>query len=185
MSEIDLDIAKIVAERLKALMQHYDLTVYGVEAGSKVEVHTITKILNLQTNMAFRTAKRLAAFFDIPPDSFFSKRVIRVKSIEKNPGMKAFYEDNPLNNKYFASRKNDTVFAHFLRTVLLEDPAFFQPMQVKEIAAYVKRTYHKTFHSKTVAKELSRTYEKGLLKRIDKTGTGSVYQYARKDTKEK
>ena len=183
MSKIDYEIAEIVARNLRTLMVHYDLTVQGVEAGSHVEMHTINKILNQETNMAFRTAKRLGIFFGISPETLYSDKKIQLKSIESVSKMKAFYKENKLNNKYFTSKKKDTIFVYFLREVLLDDPNFQKPMQVRELAAYIKEKYNKTFNPKTMAKELARNYDKGIINRIDKTGTKARYHYSAKKTK--
>lgn len=182
MSKIDQETAEIVAKNLRVLMQNYDLTPHGVESGAGVEVHTVMKILNCKTNMAMRTAKKLSVFFGITIDVLLSSKAIKLKKVENTPTIKKFYEENRLNKKYFESRKKENVVADFLRNILLSDPEFKDYIRAGALTTHINKTYNKSFKAKTVAKELSRLFEEGLVERRDNTGEGAVFYYRRKST---
>lgn len=178
MSKIDHHTAQIVANNLAFLMKHYGLTVYGIEAGTGIEVHTINRILSKRTNISTGSAKKLADFFGITVDVLFSSKPIKVKKIDNTPSIKRFYEENPLNNKYFQSRQKENVVARFLRTVLVNDPYLNEGRRAGNISSHIKNLYKKDFNRETVNKELARMYQEGILQREDKTGKGSVYYYS-------
>lgn len=180
MSKIDLQTATIVANNLTSLMNHYDLTPYGVEAGAGVEIHTIAKILRKTTNISTFTAKKLSNFFEITIDALFSSRPLKLKRPDNVPTIKQFYADNVLNPKFFISKQKENVVAQFLRTVLIYDPHLNEKKRSGIIAKHINNTYGKSFNPKTVAKELARMYEEELIDREDKTGKGSVFYYGLK-----
>ncbi len=178
MNKIDLDVAEIVANNLNLLMKKYNLTIAGLEAGAGLEAHTINRILSKTTNISSRSAKKLAEFFGMTVDIIFSNKPIKFQKLENIPALLSFYKGNHLNNKYFLSRAKENVIAHFLRTVLVHDSFLNDGKRTSEISEYIKTTYKKNFNPKTIAKELFRLSEAGLLKRDDRTGKGSVYYYS-------
>jgi len=180
MSKIDIETATIVADNLTSLMNHFDLTPYGVEAGADVEIHTIAKILRRTTNISTRTAKRLSMFFEITIDTLFSARPLKLKKAENVPTIKQFHVDNALNPKYFISKQKENVVAQFLRDIVIHDPILNEKKRSGIIAKHVNETYGKSFDPKTVAKELARMYEEELIDREDKTGKKSVFYYGLK-----
>ena len=177
MNKIDLDIAAIVAQNLKTLMTHYNLTVYGVEIGTGLEVHTINKILKKRTNLSTTSAKKIAAFFDITVDVLFSGKPLKLRKIENTPTIKKFYEDYPLNNKYYITRHKENAVGQFLRKVMIGDPNFEKGQRAGKIADYIEQKYAKGFKTETVRKELERMYAEGFLEREDRSGAGAVFFY--------
>ncbi|WP_028295221.1 helix-turn-helix domain-containing protein [Olivibacter sitiensis] len=178
MSTVDINRAKIVAKNLKTLMDTYRLTVHGVEAGAGIEVHTLNRILNLNTNISPNTAQRLADFFGIGIDQIFSSKMARLRRLDQVPTLKNFYVESKLNKKYFQDRVKEDVVTEFLKAVMLLDPFFNTGKRAKEITDHINGKYDKDFNSKTVAKVLSRLWGIGLLKREDRTGKGKVFYYS-------
>lgn len=177
MSKIDLETAEIVAANLSNLMNHFDLTPYGVEAGAGVEIHTIAKILRKRTNISTKTARKLSSFFGIPIDALLSSRPLRLKTAENTPTIQHFYINNQLNYKYFQSQQKENIVAQFLRSVLIHDPFLNLGQRARTITNHIATVYNKKFSAKTVAKELWRMCEEGVLEREDRTGHGAVFYY--------
>lgn len=174
------DLSKIVATNVSDLMKQADLTNNGLAEGADLTPHTIVKILNAETNISPKTAKKLSVFFCITVSQLFSNKRIKLKKLSDITPLKEFYSNNQSNPTYFRSRAKENVVAHFLKNVFINDPFLNEGRRVKEIAKYIKESpqYKKNFSSKTIAKELDRMYESGLVRKEDKTGKGSVYYYS-------
>ncbi len=177
MNKIDYATAEIVSKNLEFLMRHFGLTVHGVEAGTGIEVHTINRILSKSTNISTSTAKKIANLFGVTVDILFASKPIKVKGIENTPSVKLFYEENPLNDKYYQVRQKENVVARFLRSVIAKDPFLNVAQRAGKISSHIKLKYKKEFNRETVNKELARMCQEGILEREDHTGHGAVFYY--------
>lgn len=174
-------LPSIISRQLKSLMDQSDLTIEGLSEAAGLTTHTITKILKAKTRISPLTLEKITGLFGITASKLMSAERIDLSNRHLPEALENFYDSYEANPKYFQSRAKENVVAHFMKTVLVNDPYLNEGRRVRDIAEYIHTNpaYQKDFNPKVIAKVLDRMTKAGNIRKEDKTGKRSVYYYSR------
>lgn len=174
-------LLETIAAQLQSLMDQADLTVEGLAEAAGLSTHTISKILKKQTRISSKSVDKLTDLFGISASALMSPAKIELNRHPYPDALADFRHSYEANSNYFRSRAKENVVAHFIKSVLVNDPYLEEGRRVKEIARYIRThpAYQKEFNPKVIAKVLDRMAKAGTIEKEDKTGRGSVFYYRR------
>src|SRR5699024_4494514 len=111
-----------------------DLTIVGLSEAAGLSTHTITKILKMQTVVSSKTIEKLCSLFGVSTSQLLSTTKIQLKNAADTRALEKFQDSNEGNSNYFRTKAKDNVVAHFIKTILINDPYLNEGRRVREIA---------------------------------------------------
>ncbi|WP_345954656.1 helix-turn-helix transcriptional regulator [Mucilaginibacter sp. PAMB04168] len=168
---------KTIAQHVKYIREYAGLTLTGFSEAVNLSISYLRLIEKGNANITYSTARKIADFCEIEPNSLLSSKPLKLKKLAQIATIEAFYKENISNPQYFIARKGENSVAYFLKNTLIPSGYLNDNREVNSIQQFCKVEFDKDFTSKQLSRELNRLADKDVLQRLDKFGNRSIYLY--------
>lgn len=157
---------KKIADRLNTVMLYSNLEILGLSVLTEITENHIYSILTYRRRLTEEIASRIGEQIGFDGRIILDlNKTIPKSKIGNSQKLKAFKEQNKLNDKYFLDTKKDRSIDHFIQYELLLSDLFNDgPKYLKEIRTYCKTQHNKTYTSDELSKGLKYAASKSLIK---------------------
>lgn len=180
MEDRDQALADIIAANINSMLKQTRISLIGLAFGTEISLNHLRTITKGQASISTKTAGKIANIFQIQISALFSPAPIDLGDIDDIPNIRAFYIQNKNNPKFFEGRKSETGVAYFVRTEMLNNNYFEEPLEVYQVIDIAKKDFKKVLGSKQTSLALNRMVDSGELEKEVKATNKGTNLYRRK-----